>query len=363
VKGRRAASRSAKSRACLSSAQPAAEQHSNEGGVALAGGRGVSLAHLEQLASWGASNARNTRWTPQARVTWRPILGSVASSSGNSSRSLERVPSGSPCFFQAQVSYSLSSNPSSSASAILVADFNHDGRLDLATANTGSNDVSVLFGNGDGTFAAAVLYRAAPSPVAIVAGDFNGDGDLDLVSGFNTVQVLFGGRNGTFVHAINHRVGFGASIDDQQFATSIAPGDFNDDGKLDLATNDAGILLGKGDGTFAAPLPYGEQFSLVAAGDFDADGKLDIAAATPGNVAVLLGNGDGTLRSAVDYAVGGNTSPSSLPTSTATATSTSPAPVKGTAAIAWRCSVEMGDGTFQPSVHYNIGWLTTTRRS
>jgi hypothetical protein len=102
--------------------------------------------------------------------------------------------------FLAPVAYDAGSNPS----AVVTADFNGDGHLDLATANSSSNDVSVLLGNGDGTFRTAQNYATSDvyGPDCIAAGDFNGDRNLDLVTGSLTdvgeISVLLGHGDGSF---------------------------------------------------------------------------------------------------------------------------------------------------------------------
>jgi hypothetical protein len=218
--------------------------------------------------------------------------------------------------------------------AIVSGDFNGDGRLDLAVADIGSNDVSVLLGNGDGTFQPARQYAAGNSPDALVAGDFNGDGKLDLAvadygdgfTDFGGVSVLLGNGDGTFQPAVEYSAG--------DTPDALVAGDFNRDGKLDLAVADYGnldnggadsggvtILMGKGDGTFQPPREYaaGDVPISLVAGDFSGDGKLDLAVADydPNfgtllntGVSVLLGNGDGTFQPPLAYDMG--SSPLSL---------------------------------------------------
>ena len=113
--------------------------------------------------------------------------------------------------------------------SVAVGDFNGDGKLDLAVANEGSDNVSILLGNGDGTFQAAVDYGAGTDPDSVAVGDFNGDGKLDLVvanDDSNNVSILLGNGDGTFQAAVNYGV---------SAPSSVAVGDFNGDGKLDLA--------------------------------------------------------------------------------------------------------------------------------
>jgi hypothetical protein len=195
------------------------------------------------------------------------------------------------------------------AASIAIADLNGDGRLDLAVANENSDDVSVLLGRGDGTFQTAVNYPAGPGPASIASGDFNGDGKLDLVvanagsASGTTVSVLIGNGDGTFRAPVSYPAG------DEPFA--VAVGDFNLDGKLDLIVADVGtssgntvnLLLGNGDGTFHAAAPYtvGTGASSVAVADLNSDGLLDVAVANIGsnNVSVLLNAGQ-SCRAAPD---------------------------------------------------------------
>ena len=189
-----------------------------------------------------------------------------------------------------------------------AGDFDRDGIPDLAVANSGSNNVSVLRGNGDGTFQAAANFGAGTTPRGVAAGDFNGDGKLDLATaniGSDNVSILLGNGNATFQSAVN----YGAGTDPR----SIAVADFNRDGKLDLAvansgSNNVSRLLGNGDGTFQAAVQYaaGTSAWAIAAGDFNRDGRIDLAVANSGsnNVSILRGNADGTFQAATNFNVG-----------------------------------------------------------
>jgi hypothetical protein len=207
--------------------------------------------------------------------------------------------------FQPQVDYPVGGN---GATGVAVGDFNGDGKPDLVVATEAN--ISVLFGKGDGTFQPHVEYSAGINPYAVAVADFNGDGKLDLAvadAGSGTVSVLLGNGDGTFQPYEPYPTG--------PEGESVAVGDFNGDGKLDLAvatsyaTDEVSVLLGNGDGTFQ---PYVEYAALwepdaVRVGDFNGDGKLDLAVASFGfnMVSVLLGNGDGTFQPHVDYVAGG----------------------------------------------------------
>jgi hypothetical protein len=183
--------------------------------------------------------------------------------------------------------------------AVALGDFNADGKTDLAVANQAAGTVSILLGNGDGTFGPNTDYPTGASPTAVVAADFNADGTLDLAvanRADNTVSILKGGGNGTFAAHIDYAAG--------QYPNALVAADFNGDGKPDLAVANyfvggtVSVLLAGGGGVFLAPVAYptGDSFALVAA-DFNRDGKLDLAATnqTARTLSVLLGNGDGTF--------------------------------------------------------------------
>src|SRR5216117_760539 len=221
---------------------------------------------------------------------------------------------------QPPLTFGAGSGASASDSSVAVGDFNADGRLDLAVANSDSNNVSVLLGNGDGTFQAPLTFGAGSGASSVALGDLNADGKLDLVvanRGFSTFSVLLGNGDGTFQAPLTISV---------SRAHAVAVGDFNRDGVPDLAvanrnSGDIGrdtvsVLLGNGDGTFQAPAFFavGGGAASVVVDDFNGDGVPDLALASPGYtthhesyslVSVLLGNGDGTFHAARTFYAGG----------------------------------------------------------
>lgn len=198
------------------------------------------------------------------------------------------------------------------------ADFDRDGNQDLAVANTLSDNIQILEGNGDGAFTKGQTVPTGDEtfPRSVQRGDFDGDRDQDLLvanAGTNRV-VLLENRSGTFRRTTSVAVG--------SSPVNVVIDDLNDDRKLDFATanadsDDVSVRLGRGDGTFASrgefPSGGSQPFSLAVA-DYNGDGKLDLAAANnlgedpavedTGNVGVLSGRGDGTFKNARRFDVG-----------------------------------------------------------
>ena len=191
------------------------------------------------------------------------------------------------------------------ASTVAAADLRNNGILDLALTDNIGNNLQILLGNGDGTFGPSQFYATPNFPNVIGVGDFTGDHKLDAVtvdqSGYcPCISLLLGNGDGTFQEPPIITMPPDA-------AAAIGIGDFNRDGKLDLVTvgqfgsaGQAGILLGNGDGTFTPGESYdiGADPQSVAVADLNGDGKLDLAIADifAGSIDILLGNGDGTFR-------------------------------------------------------------------
>jgi hypothetical protein len=247
----------------------------------------------------------------------------------------------------------------SKPNSVATADFNGDGKVDLAVSNYTGNSISILLGNGEGTFKTNVDYATELGPDSVVVGDFNRDGKPDLAvrnQSSNTVSVLLGKGDGSFQPAANFVVGTGTA------SSRVAVGDFNGDGKLDLAAtnhenNTVSILLGNGDGTFQGQVVYpaGSEPSALAVADFNADGKLDLAIVNTNannTVSILKGNGDGTFQTPVQYATGDG--PAWITVADLNADGILDLVVPNSGAGTVSVLLGKGDGTFQPHVDFAV---------
>lgn len=199
------------------------------------------------------------------------------------------------------------------ADFMTVGDFNADGNQDLATANGDTSNVSILLGNGAGQFSAPITFVVGNNPRSLAVGDFNGDGRQDLAVAnapsecMGSVSILLGDGTGHFISTAN------LTATASSFPRSVAVGDFNGDGKQDLAVANSGsgnvsIFPGHGTGQFGSARTFaaGTDPYSIAAGDFNGDGKQDLAAAnyTSSSVSILLGAGAGNFGAPTNLGAG-----------------------------------------------------------
>jgi hypothetical protein len=188
-------------------------------------------------------------------------------------------------------------------SSLAVGDFNHDGIPDLAVARELKGDVELLLGEGNGAFRFGGTFGSGPRPVFVTVAKLTADGYPDVIVANKgerpfpgaCVSVLLGNGDGTLQAPRKLTAGISP--------TGVAVGDFNGDGKPDLAVsnnedNYVNILMGNGDGTFQPPryLHVGTYTQVITTADFNGDGKLDLAIGADGHVFTFMGNGDGTFR-------------------------------------------------------------------
>ncbi|CAF2417401.1 unnamed protein product [Rotaria sp. Silwood2] len=202
----------------------------------------------------------------------------------------------------------------SRSSAVAIYDFNNDDQLDVLVNNFDDDSLLLLTGNDDGTFKQATIFstgsKSAPKDLGI--GDFNNDNRMDIVTanyGSDSIGILLAQDNGTFSNVTIYFMNHGSK------PWSVAVGDFNNDSQLDIVTANhgsggLGIYLGYGDGTFANVTTYSTDIIVepisVAVGDVNNDNRLDVVITdyASNNVGVLLGHGDGTFLDATTYSVG-----------------------------------------------------------
>jgi RHS repeat-associated protein len=204
-----------------------------------------------------------------------------------------------PGQFEEPVSFPAGDGPNMSA----AADFNNDGYVDLAVPNVGSDNISILFNHGDGTFAPALNYNfGTTDPRVVLAADFNSDRNLDLaIIAGNKVYIALNNGDGSFGTAQSYPAG--------NYPVEADTGDFDGDGDVDLAVADnydgVRLMFNNGTGVFSVPVSYavGSYPQDVTSGDFDRDGDLDLAVVNyySSFISVLLNNGNGTFATAVKY--------------------------------------------------------------
>ncbi len=244
--------------------------------------------------------------------------------------------------------------------AIAIADFNDDGKADIATANNTTGDVSILLGDGTGSFPGATNFSVGANPVAMGVADVTGDGNLDIVTanaGSLDVTVIAGDGNGGFGRPASYSIGSNAE------PFGVAAGDVDGDGNADIVVANAGsdgsefpppelpgvvsVLIADGAGAFAAAVQYPlgpdqGRAEGIALGDITGDGHVDIVVSRPiaNGVSVLAGDGSGAFGGASLYPVSVGPAPVAL----ADATGDGKLDVIAANAVSANVSILPGDG-------------------
>jgi type II secretory pathway component GspD/PulD (secretin) len=255
--------------------------------------------------------------------------------------------------------------------SVAIADFNKDNPPDLVVANQADGTLSLLLGNGDGTFGTQTTIplpvgASAVSPSAIVTGDFNNDGNADIAvtdMANNRVLILLGNGDGTFATPVAYPTGSNP--------VALLAQDFDGDGEPDLAVVDQGdgktasvvsVLVGNKvdnvqDGTFGAKIDYpvGVSPSAITTADFDADGHVDLAVTNTvdNTVSLLFGKGDGTFGTQTTLATGGG--PSGIATADFNADNHPDLAVSNKTDSTVSILLGRGDGTFTAQTAYPAG--------
>ena len=205
--------------------------------------------------------------------------------------------------------------------AITAHDFNNDTRLDVIVVNFGTSTLGILFGYGNGSFAAQRIFSHNSSqPIAIAHGDFNNDTRMDIAIanyGTNDIGILIGIGDGAFTSQVRYSTGYNSD------PRSLIVADFNNDNQLDIAvanfgTNNIGVLFGYGNASFENLKLYstnlGSRPYSLTASDFNMDNQLDIVVANSGmdNIDVLLGYTNGIFASPMTFSTGNGSSPHSI---------------------------------------------------
>ncbi|CAF1461237.1 unnamed protein product [Adineta steineri] len=249
---------------------------------------------------------------------------------------------------------------------LALGDFNRDGQLDIAIANYGLNNVGVLLGHTNGTFPLQTVFSTGDLsfPTSVAVNDLNNDNELDIIvanSATENVGILYGYGNGSFANLDLYSTGVGS------IPQAVATGDFNNDKKLDIAIVDSGtnrvVTLIKYDtGSFQKQIPFstslGSAPRAVAVADLNNDEWLDFVSGNSGidNVGVFLGLGNGIFSNQTTYSTGMR----SLPIAISIADLNNDSYLDMVVANAWGDNVGIlfgyGDGTFTNQTTFDTGY-------
>ncbi|CAF4575745.1 unnamed protein product, partial [Rotaria socialis] len=218
--------------------------------------------------------------------------------------------------FRGQQTYS--TGHGSHPTSLVLTDFNNDSYLDVAVANYGTNNIGIFLGNKTGGYAQQKNYPLnASRPVFIVAGDFNHDNLADIIvasNGTYCIDIFLGNGDGTLRYYQTYSTGYDSS------PVAMAVGDFNQDNSLDIAvanygTDNVGIFLGIGDGTFTRQYTYSTSLnsnpSSIITGDLDNDNHLDLLVTNSGtgSIGIFFGNGNGTFSQQTTFSINSKSHP------------------------------------------------------
>ena len=236
---------------------------------------------------------------------WNLVIAAVSFFLLMASGCTKQDPYAPPDLFYYFASYKVGKNPTT----VTPTDMNQDGFTDLVTTNMGSNTLSILLGNGDGTFRDQIELNVCKEPRSLGIGLLNPDPFPDVIlacSGADEVAILFGRADGKVQEGARypvHRTPIAIAIDDLN-------GDQAPDFVVALRNDKIKIFLGTGTGEFihGAQYEYGDTPTSVALADLDGDGKIDLAVTNGGPmsnaVSIWMGNGNGTFRPPTDYRTG-----------------------------------------------------------
>ncbi|CAF4364039.1 unnamed protein product, partial [Adineta steineri] len=198
-----------------------------------------------------------------------------------------------------------------------ISDLNNDTLPDIVTVNYGTQSISIFYGHGNGNFSSPVTYLTGYDslPMSLVIGDFNNDNYLDIATanaGTNNVGILFGNQNNTFGNEIIFSTGVGS------YPYSIATGYLNDDIFLDIVvanygTKNIGVFLSNTNGSFTNQITYSIDNASpysIGIGDVNRDNQMDLVVTNQGinNIGVLLASDNGTFESSLTYYSSGSSS-------------------------------------------------------